>query len=314
MEKKNRKAHHHATKIMGCAFVITAVHEDPQLAWASIRAAEKEMRRIENLISSWNSNTQTSQINEAAGKRAVQVEAELFALIERSIKVSQLTCGAFDISGTLSRYYWNFDCTDNTMLSDSQVEEMRSRINYQWIQLDPSARTVFLKRKGMKIGFGGIGKGYAANQAKKIMQSMDVHSGLINASGDLVCWGKPPQQNQWNVKVPDPRDRTNNLLNISIDYGSVVTSGSYENYTMIEGQRYSHIINPRTCMPVTHTKNVTVICPDAEFGDAIATGLSVLPIDEGLQLANALIGVECIIIDHQDQAHYSNTLKQYSYA
>ena len=94
----------------------------------------------------------------------------------------------------------------------------------------------------------------------------------------------------------------------------MVTSGSYENYTLIDGKRYSHIINPRTGMPVTHTKNVTVICPNAEVGDALATALSVLPIEEGINLCNRLAGIEAIIVDQYDQLHFTNTLKMQAYA
>ena len=308
------KAHHHPTMIMGCGFVITAVHENPQTAWDAIRAAEKEMRRIENLISSWKSDTHTSLINDAAGSHPVTVDKELYDLVERSLKVSELTCGAFDISGTLSRYYWNFNKEENTLLEKEKIDQLRSLINYRLIEMDPSTHSIYLKKEGMKIGFGGIGKGYAAERAKMVMTKYNLRGGLVNASGDLLCWGSPPNADSWNVKIPDPRNRSLDLLDINLDHGSVVTSGSYENYTVIDGKRYSHIINPRTGMPVTHTKNVTVVAPNAEFGDALATALSVLPIEEGIALVNMLNGVECIIIDAQDQAHFSNQPKSQAYA
>ena len=303
------KAHHHPTKIMGCGFVITAVHEDPQVAWDAIRAAEDEMKRIENLISSWQEESQTSAINRAAGTEAIEVCDELYALIARSQKISQLTCGAFDLSGTLARYYWVFDKQNHTWLDEAEISKLSGLIEYRNIVMDEDAKTVFLKEEGMKIGFGGIGKGYAAQQAKQVMQAVGIEDGLINASGDLLCWGNPPKASSWNIKIPDPRDRQVELLKIGIDEGSVVTSGSFENYTLIDEVRYSHIINPRTGVPVTHTKNVSVICPDAEFGDAMATALSVLPIEEGLGLVNQMNGIECIIIDAQDQIHFSHQLK-----
>lgn len=308
------KAHHHATKIMGCGFVITAVHVDPQIAWDAIRAAEKEMRRVEELISSWKTTSETHHVNEAAGKESVQVSEELFGLIARSKQISELTCGAFDISGTLSRYYWNFNRQENSWLEEAVINELRSLISYDAIKLRDDARGVFLQKKGMKIGFGGIGKGYAAERAKLIMQKMNIEDGLVNASGDLLCWGKPPKSEDWGINIPDPRDRSINLLKIGIEKGSIVTSGSFENFTLVKGKRYSHIINPRTGEPVSHTKNVTVICPNAEFGDAMATALSVLPIEEGIGLINQLNGIECIIIDANDQTHFSHQLKQNAYA
>ena len=308
------KAHHHPTLIMSCGFVLTAVHLDPQIAWDAIRAAEYEIRRIEALISSWKEDSQTSRINKCSGMQAVSVDQELFDLIERSLKMSHLTCGAFDISGTLARYYWNFNKSDSVWLKQDKIEELRFLINYHNIELDHSKRSVYLANKGMKIGFGGIGKGYAAQRAKSIMMDHDILDGMINASGDLLCWGNPPDSLDWKINIPDPRNRQLNLLEVSVDSGSVVTSGCYESYTIIEGQRYSHIINPQTGTPVTHTKNVSVVSPDAEFGDAIATALSVLPIDEGLGLVNQLKGVECIIIDAEDNAHFSEQLKSQAYA
>ena len=299
---------------MGCGFVVTAVHADPQFAWDAIRAAEKEMRRIEDLISSWKETSETHLVNEAAGKNAIPVSNELYQLIDRSKQVSQLTCGAFDISGTISRYYWNFNKKENLWLSEPVIDELRSLIAYKAIELDKQNQSIFLQKQGMKIGFGGIGKGYAAERAKQIMKEMGIDNGLVNASGDLLCWGKPPKAEDWGINIPDPRDRTKNLLKIGIEKGSVVTSGCFENYTLVKGTRYSHIINPRTAEPVSHTKNVTVICPNAEFGDAMATALSVLPIDEGIGLVNQLNGIECIIIDTKDHTHFSHQLKQNAYA
>ncbi|MDF1696288.1 MAG: FAD:protein FMN transferase [Saprospiraceae bacterium] len=313
-QKIKKKAHHFPVLLMGCGFVLTAVHEHAQIAWDALRAAKKEIERIEQLISSWREDSQTARINNAAGSHAVQVDKELFDLIERSIKVSKLTCGAFDISGTLSRYYWKFDKKEHSFLSTDKIQELMMLVNYKNIVLDRNERSVYLRKKGMKIGFGGIGKGYAAEKAKSVMLSKGVQDGLVNASGDLIAWGQPPGKNEWDISIPDPRDRKLDLLNVSLAGGSVVTSGSYENFTLIDGKRYSHIINPRSGCPVTHTKNVTVVSPNAEFGDALATALSVLPIEEGIGLVNRLAGVECIIIDTEDNAHFSQQLKTKAYA
>ncbi len=306
---QNKKAHHYPTKIMGCGMVITAVHHDPQVAWDGIRAAEKEMRRIETLISSWQENSQTDLINQSAGIKPVQVDEELFQLINRSIKVSRLTQGAFDISGTLSRYFWNFNNTDSSLPTDKDISTLRYLIDFNKIKLDRSCNTVYLKESGMKIGFGGIGKGYAAQRAKTVMMKLGVNDGLINASGDLLCWGNPPNSIGWEISIPDPLNPSYNKTKVKINHGSVVTSGSNEHYTIVDGIKYSHIINPRTGMPVTHTTNVTVLSPDAEFGDALATAISVLPIEEGIGLVNRLNGVECMIIDDTDSVHFSKTLK-----
>jgi len=305
------KAHHHPCKLMGCGFVLTAVHTNPQHAWDAIRAAETEIERIENLISSWKSCSQTSLINEMSGIAPVKVKRELYELILRSKKISQITAGAFDICGNLSRYYWRFDKGNHEMLSEECISEMRSLMNYRNIDLNPYEQTVYLKKKGMKIGFGGIGKGYAALRAQKVMHKLGIQSGLINASGDIMCWGIPPNKKQWPVNVPNPHNRQDSLLQFSIPYGSVVTSGNYENYTVINGTKYSHIIDPRTAYPVENIKNVSVVSPDPEFADAMATAISVMGVEEGLNIVDKIKGIECIIIDNQNNIHYSRQFKSF---
>ena len=189
ISKSKLTAHHHSLKLMGCHFVLTAVDRDPQKAWDGIRAGVKEIERIEDLISSWKPTSQTSLVNRNSGITPVKVSLELFELIRRSLSISNLTSGAFDISGTLSRDYWHFDRGVHTMLDESDQSKLRSLIDYRNIELNEEQQTVFLNRKGMKIGFGGIGKGYAAYMAHKVMKSFGIRSGLINASGDLMCWG-----------------------------------------------------------------------------------------------------------------------------
>ena len=306
MEQVNIKAHHYPFKAMGCGFVITGVHSNPQIVWDAIRAAEDEINRIEDLISSWLENSQTSRINNLAGVAAVKVDRELFELIDRSIKISNLTSGSFDICGTLSREYWNFNNDVGSKISECKIHELRSLIDYRNIVLDPSECSVALRMKGMKIGFGGIGKGYAAGRAMKVMQELGIEHGLINASGDLMCWGNPPNKDEWVVKIPDPINRNSSILEFTLPYGSVVTSGNHENFTIIDDKVYSHIVDPRTGHPVSHIQQVSVVSPDPEFADAMATALSVMTIEEGIGIVNKLKGIECIIIDAKEEMYMSN--------
>lgn len=304
------KAHHYPVKLMGCAFVLTAADENPQLAWDAIRAGVSEIERIEELISSWKETSETSLLNRQSGMAPVKVSQELFELIERSIRISDLTNGAFDITGTLARYYWNFNKEENTMLSAEKLKELKELVNFRLIDLDHENKTVLLRRKGMKIGFGGIGKGYAAFKAHEVMRDMGIQHGLINASGDLMAWGKPPKRENWSIQIPDPINRNENLLELKIPYGSVVTSGNYENYTLIDGKKLSHIIDPRTGLPVERIKNVSVTCPNPEFADAMATAISVMGSQAGIKLVDQLNGIECIVIDQDDKIYYSKHLNE----
>lgn len=306
------KAHHHQLKLMGCRFVLTAVSADPQLAWDAIRAGVAEIERIEKVISSWRADSDTTAINVNAGVRPVRVPQELLQLIQRSIRVSELTGGAFDISGTLARDYWTFDKQVHAPLSDEKIAELNDRMDYRQIEIDEAAQTVYLRKAGMKIGFGGIGKGYAAYRAKVVMEQMGILSGLVNASGDLMCWGQPPGKEDWDVRIPDPESRAHYLLSFSIPYGSVVTSGSSENYSIVDGKRLSHIVDPRTGRPVELIKSVSVICPNPELADALATAISVMGATVGLDMVNHLDGVECVIVDTDNNRYFSDHLKQFA--
>lgn len=308
LASKPTKAHHYALKLMGCKFILTSIHQNPDIAWDGIRAGVSEILRIEALISSWKEESQTGQINQYAGIKPITVDEELFQLIKRCNRVSELTKGAFDISGTLSRYYWNFNGKESQFPSKEKIKELRDLINYNHIILNENENSVFLKRKGMKIGFGAIGKGYAALRAKIAMESIGIQNGLVNASGDLLCWGKPIDEKPWNIKIQHPEKRDLVLASLFMENGSVVTSGGYENFALIDNKKYSHIIDPRTGFPVEGVKSVSIVCPNPELGDALATAISVMGAEKGIQLINQLKGIECIIVNHQDEIIYSNEL------
>lgn len=281
--------------LMGVQFEVTAVCDDEVYALKAVDAAEEEMRRIEALISSWDSTTQTSTINRMAGIAPISVDDELFQLVKRSIKVSHLTSGAFDITFASINKIWHFDGSMKQLPSSDSIAASVSRIGYQKIQLNDSLKTIFLPVKGMKIGFGAIGKGYAANRAKRIMMEMGIKNGNVNASGDLIAWGTNRNNQPWRIGIADPLDRDKVISWLDIGDMSVVTSGNYEKYAEIDGKRYCHIIDPRTGYPVEGVQSVTIICPDAEIADALATSVMVLGEKAGLALINKLNAIECLI-------------------
>lgn len=149
----------------------------------------------------------------------------------------------------------------------------------------------------MKIGFGAIGKGYAADRSKKLLMQEGVTSGIINASGDMNTWGRQPNGEEWQVAITNPMDKNKAFALLPILDAAVVTSGSYEKYVMLDGKRYAHIINPKTGYPASGIISVTVFAPQAELADALATSVFVMGKDVGLGLINQLPNTECIIID-----------------
>ena len=161
----------------------------------------------------------------------------------------------------------------------------------------------------MKIGFGAIGKGYAADKAKDLLISKGVAAGLINASGDMNTWGKQPNGKEWKVAITNPFNKNNAFALLPINEGAVATSGNYEKYVILNGKRYAHIIDPRTGYPSMGIISVTVFGPKAELADALATAIFVMGIEVGLNRINQLPKVECIIIDEKGNIHASKNIK-----
>lgn len=297
-------------RLMGNYFEITVVAEEAAFAHYCIDKAVEEISRIERLLTTFSEDSQTALINRFAGIEAVEVDREVFDIIARSIRISELTQGAFDISyGSVDKRFWNFD-TGMKALPDKAAARAAVRlIDYRNILLDAGRCTVFLKEKGMRIGFGGIGKGYAAERAKAVLKSLGVTSGIVNASGDLCAWGRQPDGMPWTIGIADPNHRHHAFSTMNITDMAVATSGSYEKYVMIDGRKYSHTIDPRTGFPISGIKSVTVICPNAELADAMATPISIMGIPVGLHLINQMKDIACIIIDDDDRLYASRNIR-----
>ena len=296
-------------KLMGNRFEFTVIAENDRDGNDAIDAAILEVRRIENLLTTFNDFSQTSLINENAGIKPVQVDAEVFKLIQRSIRISTLTDGAFDITyGSIDKRLWNFD-QNMTSLPDKETALLSVQlINYQNVVLDSKRSTVYLKNRGMRIGFGGIGKGYAADQAKQILQQSNINSGIVNAGGDLITWGSQLSGQPWTVGIADPAQTDRPFSALQISNMAIATSGNYEKYVTIGGKRYSHTIDPKTGLPTSGVKSVTIICPSAELADALATPVVVMGVKVGLELINQIKHVACIVIDDSDQVYTSNNI------
>ncbi|AYQ30698.1 FAD:protein FMN transferase [Runella sp. SP2] len=294
---------------MGNRFEISAVSEDETWAQARIDEAVAEIQRIEALFTTFNDKSQTNLINANAGISPVKVNREVFELVKRSLRISEVTQGAFDITyGSIDKSLWNFD-TQMTALPDPKTARQMVRlINYRNVILDEAEGSVFLREKGMRIGFGGIGKGYAAEMAKRLMIQRGVENGIVNASGDLTTWGAQPNGEPWTIGIahPDAKEQPFSYFNISNI--SVATSGNYEKYVMIGGKKYSHTIDPKTGLPVSGIKSVTIICPNAEIADAMATPVTVMGVRVGLDLINQMQGMACIIIDDTNRVFTSKNI------
>jgi len=298
---------------MGSKFEIAVVTNDTLSATNYINLAIDEITRIEKLISSWDVNSQTSEIIRNAGIKPVKVSKELIDLIERSIAISTLTDGAFDISYASMDKIWKFDGSMKIMPSENEIKASVSKVGYKNIILDKKNNTVYLKLKGMKIGFGAIGKGYAADKAKSLLISEGAKAGIINASGDMNTWGKQPNGEDWNVAITNPLNKNNAFAVLPITNSAVVTSGDYEKFVTFNGKQYTHIIDPRTGYPSTGIISVSVFAPKAELADALATSIFVMGTEVGINRINQLSKIACIIIDDEGKIHTSKNINIKNY-
>jgi len=292
---------------MGSDFEITVVAKTQLEADKQIAIAIGEISRIEALISSWKTTSETSNINKNAGASPVKVSEELFSLIQRALQISNLTDGAFDISYASMDKLWKYDGSMTQMPSKEAIKKSVAKVGYKDIVVDPQNSTVFLKNKGMKIGFGAIGKGYAADKAKKLLISNGVSGGIINASGDINSWGSKPSGSSWQVAITNPLNKNKAFAMLPIK-DAVVTSGNYEKYVTFNSRRYSHIIDPRSGYPSQGIISVTVFAPKAELADALATSVFVMGVETGIDRINQLKAVECIIITDTGNIITSNNL------
>jgi len=293
------------TMLMGGRFDITIVAKDSITAEMNIDTVISEISRIENLISDWKPASQISQVNANAGVHPVQVDAEVFALTERALELSKITNGAFDISFAAMDRIWKFDGSMTVMPSEEAIKKSVEKVGYENIILDKKNSTIFLKNKGMKIGFGALGEGYAADKCRDMMLARGIKAGIVNGSGDMSTWGKQPDGSDWMIGINDPKNSGEIFAVIPLRQGAVVTSGSYEKFVVFDGKRYSHIINPATGYPATGLSSVTVFGPSAEKANGFSTSLMVLGKQAGLELINRFPKFRCIMITDEGKVFTS---------
>jgi thiamine biosynthesis lipoprotein len=261
------------------------------------------------LLTTFSEDSETNQVNQSAGIKPIAVSRETFDLIRRAVRISELTQGAFDITyGSIDKSLWNFDQNMTSLPDKETAKKMVRLVNFRNIVMDEENCTVFLREKGMRIGFGGIGKGYAAERARQVMKEQGVSSGVVNASGDMSAWGLQPDGEKWTVGIVDPNSSHDIFSYLTLTDMAVATSGNYEKFIMVDGKKYSHTINPRTGLPIMGIKSVTIITTNAEIADAMATPVMVMGIATGLDLINQMKDIEAVIIDDDDNLYTSKNI------
>ncbi len=294
---------------MGSRWDITIVAKDSVTAQREIDQVIAEVSRIEFLISDWKPETQISQVNRNAGIAPVKVDKEVFELTERALQLSELTHGAFDISFAAMDRIWKFDGSMTEMPSPEAVKKSVEKVGYKDIILDKEKSTIFLKRAGMKIGFGALGEGYAADRCREMMQAKGIEAGIVNGSGDMAVWGKHPNGTNWKIGITNPLKNDEIFQVMALTKNAVVTSGSYEKFVVFDGKRYAHIINPATGYPATGVCSVTIFGPSTEKANGFSTSMMVLGKKSGIDLIKSFPEFSYILITDEGKIYSSKDLR-----
>jgi len=296
------------TKLMGSRWEIVLVAKDSITAENNIDTVIAEVSRIENLISDWKPETPVSQVNSNAGIKPIKVDREVFDLTKRALHLSRITGGAFDISFAAMDRIWKFDGSMTAMPTPQAIKRSVEKVGYKNIILDSVNSTIFLKLKGMKIGFGALGEGYAADKCRNLMLARGIKAGIVNGSGDMSTWGKQPDGSDWNIGITNPMREDTIIAVVPLREGAVVTSGSYEKFVVFNGKRYAHIINPVTGYPATGLSSVTVFGPSAETANGFSTSMMVLGHKAATQFIKKFPAYRYIMITDKGRVYSSPQL------
>jgi len=294
--------------LMGTVFGVKLVTDDPDFGHQAIRDAFEEVARVEALLSEWQETSEISEVNRAAGKRAVVVGSELLELVVRAGEISVATSGAFDITFAGCGRLWSF--REPKIPSDEELAACLPSIGFGRVETDVAASSILLPDAAMRIGIAGIGKGYGVDRAAEILEVRGIMDYIEEGGGDIRIRGGNVD-GPWTIGIAHPRERGELFATMNADRGSVVTSGDYESYFERDGLLYHHILDPRTGQPARGAVAVTVLAKTAMDADALATGLFVLGVEEGLARVEDLADVEALFFAPDLSIHASSGFPAY---
>jgi len=291
--------------IMGTNIPVELWSDDEKQGKAAIAAVMAEMERINQLMSPYIASSELAILNAQAASQPVSVSTELYELIALSIELSKETGGAFDITFASVGYLYDYRAKQKP--SDEQVAELLSAIDFKHLQLNPAAHSIFFSHPKVKIDLGGIAKGHAVDNAVTILQRLGIQHALVTAGGDTRLlgdrMGKP-----WMVGIRDPRHADKQAVLLPLSDTAISTSGDYERYFEQDGERYHHILSPKSGKSIHEVQSVSIIGPRSTLNDALSTAIFVLGVQGGIDLLNRTPGYDGIIMDSQRKMHYSQGL------
>lgn len=291
-----------------------AAYTTPRVDEAAVRrafdAATDEIRRLEALMTTWRPDSDLSRVNAAAGRSAVQVDPETYAVVAEALHTSEISEGTFDITFEGLHGLWKFDeDIDPHPPTAARVKAKLPLVNWHHVHLDAAERSIRLDAPGVKISLGGIAKGYAVDRAAKLLESRGIESFFVQAGGDLYTRGKKPDGTDWQAGVRDPRGPEGSYFAmLAVSDHAFSTAGDYERSYVVNGKRYHHIIDPRTGFPATASRSVTIWAKSAFLADAIDDAVFILGPEKGMQLVESIDGVGAVIVDAKNNLWVSKRL------
>jgi thiamine biosynthesis lipoprotein len=293
--------------IMGTRVAVELWADDAALAQRAMEEVIAEMRRTDELMSTYKPDSQLSQVNAHAHERPVQVDAHIIEVVERSLEMSKLSGGAFDI--TYASVGDLYDYRAHQRPTDEQIAAALPGVSYRQVQVDRSAGTIRFLRQGVRIDLGGIAKGYAVDRSVERLRALGIRHAMVNAGGDTRLLGDR-RGKPWIVGIRDPRNDGRVVTRLPLADEALSTSGDYERYFEEDGVRYHHILVPGTGRSARGVRSATVLGADAVLTDALSTTVFVLGVERGMQLIARLPGVEAVVVDDDGRIYYSAGLTQ----
>src|SRR5882672_223933 len=295
--------------IMGTAIRVEFWHEKPTMGEAALNAVIEEMHRIDRAMSPFKPDSELSRLNREAAKAPVPVSKEMFELIARSIEFSELSEGAFDI--TFASVGWLFDYRNGIKPSVEKIAAALPGIDYRHIRLDRRKCTIQFARDGVQIDLGGIAKGYAVDNCVALLKARGVKEALVMAGGDSRVLGDK-RGRPWMIGIRDPRQKDTVVATLPLADAAISTSGDYERYFEADGVRYHHILDPRTGLPATGVRSVTIVGPDATTTEGISKSVFIMGPERGIRFVESLAGIDAVVIDGDGDMHYTAGLRRES--
>jgi FAD:protein FMN transferase len=282
--------------LLGTFVVVAAYGTDRSHLDSAATAAFDEIRRVDSLLSIHREDSEAAKINRLAYAQPVEVSPEMFHVVETAQRIAVETDGAFDLTIRPIADLWGFIWKEYRLPSEMELAAVLPKVGYRNVTLDKHSRTVAFNRPGVSLDFGGIGKGCAVDRAIEALQKHGVSNALVRAGGDLRVIGAPPGEDAWSVQIEDPQ-KTGQRTTIQLRDAAVSTSGNYENFFIVDGKRYAHVLNPRTGMPVEGIASCSVIAKTSMEADAYATALMVLGVDDAEKRFAGRLPVRFVTVD-----------------